>query len=367
MIQEISQKLQYLDETYQNLAPLGNGERKTIFLARNRYTGEIVAKKYVDAAVLPVYERLKQIQYYHLERIYDYAGDTRRGIVLTEYISGMTLHAYIERNGLVGEKFALDMIRELLETLEKVHRLGIIHRDINPDNIMISNDGVLKLIDFGIARQKKWEKSHDTTILGTVGYAAPEQFGFFQTDEKTDIYATGVLLNKLLTGRFPGEMLYRKEPVKSIIIQSTPMNANERFPNAASMLAALPQEHAGPMDKTFIVSWLPGFRTGKLWKNVVATIGYLLMIFYSVLSVMECSGTWQTCLLEMIAVFLYIWAAALLAANVANWDRHMIGVRKLPKAVMVVIRVFLWIFLFYYGYSLEIYVRCDLLGFPRPK
>lgn len=366
MAQKISQKLQYLDETYQNLAPLGNGERKTVFLARNRYTGEIVVKKYVDVAVLPVYERLKQIQYCHLERIYDYAGDAYRGIVLTEYISGMTLRAYMERNGLLEEKSALGMIRELLETLEKVHRLGIVHRDINPDNIMISNDGVLKLIDFGIARQKKREKSHDTTILGTVGYAAPEQFGFFQTDERTDIYATGVLLNKLLTGRFPGEMLYRRKPVKDVIMQSTAINAKERFPNAAAMLSALPQENAGSRGGTFIVSWLPGFRTGKLWKNVVATIGYLLMILYSVMSIIECSGTWQTCLLEMMAVFLYIWSAALLAANIGNWDRRMIGVRRLPQTVMIVIRVFLWIFLFYYGYALEIYVRCDLLGFPRP-
>lgn len=367
MMPTISQKMQYLDETYQNLTPLGNGEKKAIFLSKNRYTGEIVVKKYVDAAVLPIYEQLKQIQDCHLERIFDYAGDGERGIVLTEYISGMTLHAYMERNGRMEEKAAIDTIRELLLALEKVHRLGIVHRDINPDNIMISNDGVLKLIDFGIARQKKQQKSHDTTILGTAGYAAPEQFGFFQTDERTDIYATGVVLNKLLTGRFPGEELYRKEPVRDIILRSTAMDAGERFRDAATMLEALGQKRENIIEKKFTVSWLPGFRTGMLWKNVVATIGYLLMILYSVASVAECAGTWQTGLLETLAVLLYIWGATLLAANVANWDRRLFGIRRLPKAVAVVIRIFLWMFLFYYGYYLEIYVRCDLLGLPRPS
>lgn len=366
MMQEISRKLQYLDETYQNLAPLGDGGGKKVFLARNRYTGEIVVKKYVDASVLPVYERLKQLQYCHVERIYDYAGDARGGIVLTEYVSGMTLRAYMERNGLLGEETALHIIRAVLEALEKVHQLGIVHRDINPDNIMISGDGVLKLIDFGIARQKKQEKNQDTMILGTVGYAAPEQFGFFQTDQRTDIYAVGVLLNKLLTGKFPGEVLYHREPVKSIILRSTAMDALNRFPDAASMLGALKPKRTAVESGTFIVAWLPGFRTGVIWKNVVATIGYLLMLLYSFLSIAECAKTWQTCLLEIIAVFLYIWAAALLAANIANWDRHVIGIRRLPKAAAVVIRVFLWVFLFYYGYLLEMYVRCDLLGLPGP-
>lgn len=187
-----------------------------------------------------------------------------RGIVLTEYISGMTLHAYMERNGRMEEKAAIDTIRELLLALEKVHRLGIVHRDINPDNIMISNDGVLKLIDFGIARQKKQQKSHDTTILSTAGYAAPEQFEFFQTDERTDIYATGVVLNKLLTGRFPGEELYRKEPVRDIILRSTAMDAGERFRDATTMLEALGQKRENIIEKKFTVFWLPGFRTGML-------------------------------------------------------------------------------------------------------
>lgn len=368
-------KVQYLDETYKKLAVLGTDMEKetekqsSVFLVQHKQTGKIYVKKYVDRRLLTVYEKLKGIADCHLEKIYDYAADEEKGIVILEYISGMTLQEYIEENGLFSEQDANQIIEELLQVIVKVHEAGIIHRDINPNNIMISNDGVVKLIDFDIARQKKPQKSKDTTILGTVGYAAPEQFGFLQTDERTDIYAVGVLWNVLLTGCFPAEKNYEISPVKEWIQRCTQIDGRLRFENAVELLKEIKKEKikkAETLKKetTYVSTWIPGFRTGMIWKNVVATIGYLLMVLITIVSVEPCLGNWQACLLEIVAVAIYVWAAALLAANIGNWDRRwMFG--NLPKPVMIVMRVFLWIILFYIGISLENYVRYDLMELPR--
>lgn len=358
-------KVQYLDETYENLTALGTDadnvqkSKAAVYLVRNRQTGKIYVKKYIDRQLIAVYEKLKTIEDCHLEKIYDCAADEKMGIVILEYISGRTLQEYMEEKGKVSEQEAGNIIEELLKVLKKVHGVGIVHRDINPNNIMLSNDGVLKLIDFNIARQKKAEQSKDTTILGTVGYAAPEQFGFTQTDERTDIYAVGILWNVLLTGCLPTDEKYAVSPVKELIQRCTEIDGRLRFENAEELLKAMKKK-----ENFRIFSWLPGFRTGMVWKKVVATIGYTLMILYSVISIKECAGSLQTCVLEIIAVLLYIWSATLVAANIGKWDRRLFF-KKVPKPVMVVIRVLLWVFLFYYGVLLENYVRYDLMGIPR--
>lgn len=384
-------KMQYLEEMYEKLTRLGNKEDSLgTFLVKHRRTGKIAVAKYVDASVLSVYEKLAQIDHRHLEKVYqcasgrssEFGGIEETALVITEYISGMSLREYMENNGLLEETVASNIVQQLLEVLQVVHAEGIVHRDINPDNIMISGDGVLKLIDFGIAREKKAGKNQDTTILGTVGYAAPEQFGFMQTDERTDIYAVGVLLNKMLTGYFPGEQLYTKEPMRKIICCCTAMDLRQRYlkvDEVARELSGVTQEGTrewaisygvpkmAKQEKPFTVWWLPGFRTGVTWKNVVATIGYFWMVIYTVACFIECAVTWQSLVLEIVAVCLYLWLATLLAANFANWDRRVPICRVLPKAVMITIRVMLWIFLFYIGMLLDNYVRYDMLGFPRPQ
>lgn len=376
-------KMQYLEESYEKLTHLGEKREQeaSTFLVKHRQTGKIAVMKYVDISVLPVYEKISKMDHPHLEKIDSYASGQRMetlvlpngtqtaickeiAVVITEYIGGMTLHEYMERKGVLDGQEASSLMGQLLEVLEAVHEEGIIHRDINPDNIMISSDGVLKLIDFGIAREKKVGKSQDTTILGTVGYAAPEQFGFLQTDERTDIYAVGVLLNKMLTGYFPTERLYDREPMKNVIVRCTALDLEKRFKNIRELATAL-DISIKTMKKEYKLDWLPGFRTGVVWKNVVATIGYCLMIMYSIGVIVDCAVTWQGMVLEIVAVFIYIWMAALLAANIGNWDRKVPVFKRLPKAATIVIRVFLWMMLFYYGVMLDNYVRYDLLGFPK--
>lgn len=367
-------KALYLEENYENLKVLSTTEGKepSVFLVRNKQTGVIAVKKYVNKALLPVYESLAGIEDSYIEKIYEFAETEKYGLVIAEYISGNTLQEYMKQNGVFAKEEACRLIEELLYALSKVHKQGIIHRDINPNNIMISNDGVLKLIDFGIARQKKEFQGKDTTILGTVGYAAPEQFGFLQTDERTDIYAVGVLWNQMLTGCFPNEKCYAFSPVKEMIQHCTEIDIRQRYRNVEEILTELGNAGLGNLffaplkekKKGLSIRWLPGFRSGVIWKNVVAIIGYFLMFVYSAASIYECAGSVQTCFLEIIAIFIYVWGATLLVFNIYSWDkRGFFG--RMPRPIMITIRVLLWMCLFYFGVLLENYVRFDLVGIAR--
>lgn len=371
-------KFRYLDTIYENMTVLAQKEEEepTVFLAKNIQTGKIAVKKYVDADKIAVYAKLSRIEDIHLEKVYEYASDERRGIVLTEYIGGTTLEELLRTQGFMSVEEACHVLEALCQALKKVHEAGIIHRDINPKNIMVSNDGVIKLIDFGIAREKKEKQTQDTTILGTPGYAAPEQFGFGQTDEKADIYALGVLLNVLLTGSLPTEKVYEELPISAVIRRCIQMDAGARYQNVDELLADLElmneprafgtQERNNKNDKKehYVSTWLPGFRTGVTWKNVVAVIGYFFMLLASVIYIEECSATWYTACLETAAVFIFLWASTLLAANIGYWDRKWIF-GKLPRIVMIIVRILLWIALFDCGMRLDEYVRYGLLGFVR--
>lgn len=368
--------MEELDMRYENLAVLGrtDGREPAVFLARNRETGRIAVKKYVDFRALTVYGMISHIQSPHLAKIYEWEGDGAKGIVVEEYIGGVTLEEYIGEKGKISEEEACGIIHELLEALLDVHRSGIIHRDITPANLMISGDSVLKLIDFGIARQKKAEKRKDTAILGTVGYAAPEQFGFQQTDDRTDIYAVGVLWNKLLTGKMPDEMIYSKKPYGDMIQKCIEMDAQKRYQSAGEMKKEL-EMHMEKMSeenqekkegRTVSLAWLPGFGTPSVKKNVLSAILYACLALLSVTAVTECAATWQTLLLETAAVLLYIWAAGLIAANIGRWDQKVWPIQKLPRWARICIRIALWFVLFYFGIALENHVKYNLLGMPRP-
>lgn len=378
--------MQYLDEIYDNLTALGQkdnkGELSSTFLVRHKMSGKIAVKKYVDADRIAIYEKLSQIENSHLEKIYEYAADKKQGIVIMEYISGMSLQELIQDKKIFSEEEAFQIIADLCKTLQKVHEAGIVHRDINPNNIMISGDGVLKLVDFGIAREKKEDKEKDTTILGTFGYAAPEQFGFLQTDRRTDIYAVGVLLNVLLTGCLPGEQIYDAFPFRGIIQRCIEIDVKQRYQSDAELLEDLSEkgkEYCGTysrmekinlksnpdnMKKAYVSKWIPGFRTGAVWKNIVAVIGYFLMIILTVSLVNECAARWDTALLEAVAIILNIWMPSLLAANIGYWDRRWI-LGKLDRRVAILIRILICITIFYNGVLLDDYVRYDLLGMVR--
>jgi len=154
-----------------------------------------------------VYRRLLTVSSPHLPRVLDTASSEGRVAVLEEYIAGNSLTEMLEGT-LFTPAEARDILRQLCRGLYVLHALDIVHRDIKPENIILSGDRAV-LIDFDASRIHAPARRTDTQVLGTIGYASPEQYGLSQTDARSDIYALGVLLNVMLTGRLPTEALAR--------------------------------------------------------------------------------------------------------------------------------------------------------------
>ena len=193
---------------------------RTTQLVRNRSTGRLMVKKIMPAYEFEVHNAVSKINNCHIAKVFDVITDRNACIILEEYVQGHTIEQYLSK-GTFAEDYAINIARQICNGLSVLHKYSITHRDITPSNIIIGFDGVVKIIDFGISRLHKENAKHDTQVLGTEGYAAPEQFGFKQSDCKTDIYALGVLLNYMLTGHIPSEVMYRDGDVADIIKKCT--------------------------------------------------------------------------------------------------------------------------------------------------
>lgn len=150
--------------------------------------------------------------------------------VIEEYIEGEIPDA-----GEMSDRQLRCMVRELCTVLEFLHGKGIIHRDIKPSHVLLAGDGHIRLIDFDAARMPKEDLEQDTRLLGTKGYAPPEQYGFAQTDERADIYALGVTLGQLL-----GEKA-KKQIYKRIIRKCTRLDPDKRYQSVRQVRQALSQ------------------------------------------------------------------------------------------------------------------------------
>lgn len=151
-------------------------------------------------------------------------------VVLEECIEGESLDGYLGHSTLSSRQ-AATFVRELLKAVQEVHKLGIIHRDIKPENMLIDRSGHLHLIDFGIARIYRPGKASDTQLLGTVGYAPPEQFGYAQSDFRSDIYAIGVTCRDL------NRVGKKNRLLRKIEKKCMKMDPEERYADVSAILA----------------------------------------------------------------------------------------------------------------------------------
>lgn len=174
-----------------------------------------------------VYRRICGISHPNLAGIFDVFEEDEKIILLEEFIDGSNFADLLEV-GLFSEDAVRRIVSALCDGLYALHSRGIVHRDIKPENIMVDSQGRVVLIDYDAARIFKSGRSQDTRILGTAGYAAPEQFGITQTDERADIYSLGILMNVLLTGCHPSAKLYDGK-LRKIIERCTHIDPQKRF------------------------------------------------------------------------------------------------------------------------------------------
>jgi len=202
---------------------------------RNKKTGkDLVLRSLPEAA--PAYEKLCGIRCRNLPEVYDAICMDDGQIVLEEYIDGITV-AQVMESGKYRPRGSKKVLQGVCNGLTVLHSLGIIHRDVKPENVMIDQTGRVILIDFNASRTVS-EKGKDTVIMGTVGYASPEQLGLSQSDARTDIYAAGAFLNVMLTGKHPSLQLARGR-LGRIVKKCTAINPDDRFQSAEKLSNSL--------------------------------------------------------------------------------------------------------------------------------
>lgn len=165
-----------------------------------------------------------------------------------------------------------DILKQLTSAVKHLHHLKIVHRDLKPENVFYNNQ-IVSLNDFDISKNiiKKSDAKQDTRILGSVGYASPEQYGFSTSDERTDIYSLGILINVLFTGVFINEQSLDGE-LGRIVAKCTQIHADDRYQSVAELEKDL---EFARLNKSIYT--LPGFRTNKLSTKIWSSIGYFFM------------------------------------------------------------------------------------------
>ena len=221
--------------TYSLVSILSEKNECQVLRLRNKATGQDLVlrsfPKHIDA-----YEVLCAISCENLPEVYDAIDVDDGQIVLEEYIDGITV-ADVMQTGKYHYWGAKKVLCAVCNALSVLHNRGIIHRDIKPENVMVEKTGRVVLIDFNASR-KESAAGKDTVIMGTVGYASPEQLGLSQTDARTDIYAAGVLLNVMLTGKHPTEC-FAKGRAGRIVRKCTALNPDDRYQSAEKLARSL--------------------------------------------------------------------------------------------------------------------------------
>lgn len=264
---------QYQLSLYKDIAELS--DKGNVKLVRHDISGKFFVKKHLDCYHPDVYHRLQKNPIQNLPEIIEIFQLETELIVIEEYLPGSTLAELLTHKSTFSEKETLDIAKQLCLILIQLHAFTppIIHRDIKPSNVLLTPDGILKLLDFNAAKPEDSGKTRDTTLIGTAGHAAPEQYGFAPSSPQTDIYALGVLMNICLTGKLPtAEMATGK--LKSIIRRCLEINPKDRYSNVKELYRALSRL------TRFGREWfLPGFRTLKIHKMLLATVGYGFLIY----------------------------------------------------------------------------------------
>lgn len=273
-----------LDDMYHVQRVLARGAGELTELVTIEDAGPFVRKKIpTEMARRGVWSALGQCSCARLPRVEATYELPDQFVVVYDYVPGQTVEALVKERGTLPEADASRIACEVCEAAGVLHELGVIHRDISPRNIVVSSDGA-HLIDLGIARLRVEGAVRDTNALGTYGFAAPEQYGFEQTDARSDVYSIGCVLGYLVTGLVPNADGYQEAltdegrvsaQLRGVIQRACSFEPSSRYQSAADLAAALrgekPAEAVAPAAERAAAAGGPG---GKAPRKVRAARRY---------------------------------------------------------------------------------------------
>lgn len=208
------QEGQILDDRYKINSLIGQGGMSYVYRATDTKMGREVAIKVLKEEYCEDDEFIRKFQneaqaaaklnHPNIVAVYDIIDNHKNKLhyIVMELVEGITLKSYIQRKGRMDSKEAIAIALQVVGGIEQAHKNGIVHRDIKPQNMIVSGDGTVKVADFGIARAAT-QQTVNTTVMGSVHYISPEQARSGQSDERSDIYSFGCTLYEMLTGKVP--------------------------------------------------------------------------------------------------------------------------------------------------------------------
>lgn len=221
----------YRRSLYLSTAVLSSRQECTVEKVVNSFDGGIYVRRTYKEDKTEIFRLLAEIKSPYLPEIVEIFSGDGETVVIEKYIEGETLASAIANKKLT-KTAAKNAARQLLCALDAIQKTGLVHRDIKPENIMLA-EGKITLIDFGIARIYKENETRDTRHLGTEGYAAPEQYGFSQSDKRTDIYSAGKTILKMC------EAAGLNGIVKKTALRCSQFDPQNRFEDAEAALKYL--------------------------------------------------------------------------------------------------------------------------------
>src|SRR5437764_2408087 len=265
---------QLLDGRYRVTSSIAHGGMATVYLGVDTRLDRTVAIKIMHAELaaddgfvarfIREARSVAQLSHPNVVAVYDQGSDGGQLYLAMEYVPGRTLRQLLDERGRLSPRESLDIIESVLAGLAAAHQAGIVHRDVKPENVLLAEDGRVKVADFGLARSMSGPDHTKTGVLmGTVAYLAPEQVTGSASDARCDVYATGVMLFELLTGRQP----HTGESALAVAYK----HVNETVPPPSSAQHGLPQALDALV--TLATSRDPGLRPADAGQFLAAVRG----------------------------------------------------------------------------------------------
>ena len=220
----------YIETEFLKIRLLKSGDKGEVWLASEK-SGRLVIRKRIAWTGLP-YAMLKEKGYPLIPRILHCIEEDGETLVVEEYVQGESLLDRIGRKAYLSEREAGNILLQLCDGLAPIHAQGIVHRDIKPSNLILQSGCIIRLIDFDAARTVKEHSGEDTMHLGTKGYAPPEQFGYGQTDARSDIYSIGITLRESMPEEYDGYLA-------KIFARCTEIDPDRRYRNVQELRRAV--------------------------------------------------------------------------------------------------------------------------------